>query len=178
VSIRADVRGTRRAGTPAPGGFRAAGFPSVTARGTLSGMQDIKELIPHREPFLFVDRLEKADKDEVIGFRKFTDKDFFFAGHFPKYPVVPGVILIETMAQCGGAGVRIVTGNPGLFFLAAMEKAKFRRPVKPGEEVRMVIQNLRVTKQMVRQAGKAYVGDELAAEAEWLCLIGGPDLPA
>jgi 3-hydroxyacyl-[acyl-carrier-protein] dehydratase len=138
-------------------------------------MQDIKELIPHREPFLFVDRLEKADEKEVIGFRRFTETDFFFAGHFPKYPVVPGVILIETMAQCGGAGVRVVTGNPGLFFLASLDKAKFRRQVKPGEEVRMVIQNLRVTKMMVRQSGKAYVGDEVAAEAEWLCLIGGAE---
>ncbi len=141
-------------------------------------MTEIKDLIPHREPFLFVDRLEKAEKDEVIGYRRFTDKDFFFAGHFPTYPVVPGVILIETMAQCGGAGARIVTGNPGLFFLASLEKAKFRRQVKPGEEVRMVIQNLRVTRIMVRQSGKAYVGDELAAEAEWLCLIGQGALPS
>jgi len=138
-------------------------------------MQDIKELIPHRPPFLFVDRVEKADKDEVIGYRRFTDADFFFAGHFPGYPVVPGVILIETMAQCGGAGVRLVTGNRGLFFLAAIEKVKFRRQVKPGDELRMVVQNLRVTKMMVRQAGKAYVGDELAAEAEWLCLNGGDE---
>ena len=144
----------------------------------LPGMQDIKELLPHREPFLFVDRLEKAEKDEVIGYRRFTEADFFFPGHFPKYPVVPGVILIETLAQCGGAGARIVTGNPGLFFLASLDKVKFRRQVKPGEEVRMVIQNLRVTKMMVRQSGKAFVGDELAAEAEWLCLIGGGEPPA
>ena len=60
----------------------------------------------------------------------------------------------------------------GLFFLAAVEKAKFRRQVKPGEEVRMVIRNLRISKIMVRQSGKAFVGDELAVEAEWLCLIG------
>jgi 3-hydroxyacyl-[acyl-carrier-protein] dehydratase len=164
---------TRPAAMPA----RTTVFPLLAARDTLPCMQDIKELIPHREPFLFVDRVEKADKDEIVGYRRFTDADFFFAGHFPKYPVVPGVILIETMAQCGGAGVRIVTGNPGLFFLVALEKAKFRRQVKPGEEVRMVVKNLRVTKQMVRQAGKAFVGDELAAEAEWLCLIGG-DEPA
>jgi 3-hydroxyacyl-[acyl-carrier-protein] dehydratase len=68
--------------------------------------------------------------------------------------------------------VRIVTGNPGIFFLASIEKVKFRRQVRPGEEIRMVIQNLRVTKATVRQAGKAYVGEELAAEAEWFALIG------
>ena len=135
-------------------------------------MTDIKALLPHREPFLFVDRIEKAEKEEVIGYRRFTNADFFFRGHFPEYPVVPGVILIESLAQCGGAGVRMLTGNPGTFFLAALEKAKFRRQVRPGEEVRMVITNLRITKATVRQSGKAYVGDELAVEAEWLALIG------
>ena len=135
-------------------------------------MPDVKDYLPHREPFLFVDRIEKADPEEVVGYRKFGETEFFFKGHFPGYPVVPGVILIECMAQCGGAGTRMVTGNVGLFFLATVEKAKFRRQVKPGEEVRMVIKNLRVSKIMLRQSGKAFVGEELAVEAEWLCLIG------
>jgi 3-hydroxyacyl-[acyl-carrier-protein] dehydratase len=137
-------------------------------------MSDVKDYLPHREPFLFVDRIEKADAEEVVGFRRFRDSEFFFAGHFPGFPVVPGVILIETLAQCGGAGARMVTGNVGLFFLATIEKAKFRRQVRPGEEVRMVIHNLRVSKIVLRQSGKMYVGEELAVEAEWLCLIGDP----
>ena len=136
-------------------------------------MTDIKSLLPHRDPFLFVDRIEKADAEEVVAYRRFTGAEPFFAGHFPQYPVVPGVLLIETLAQCGGAGFRMSTGAPGgIFFLAAVEKAKFRRQVKPGDEVRCVVRNLRVSKSMLRQAGKAYVGDELAAEAEWLCLVG------
>ncbi len=137
-------------------------------------MNDIESLLPHRSPFLFVDRIEKADKEEIVGYRRFTDKEFFFKGHFPQYPVVPGVILIETMAQCGGAGIRSMekSGEASLFFLATVDKAKFRRQVRPGEEVRMVITNLRISPKMLRQAGKAFVGDELAAEAEWLCLVG------
>jgi 3-hydroxyacyl-[acyl-carrier-protein] dehydratase len=135
-------------------------------------MTDIKDILPHRDPFLFVDRIEKADEKEVIGFKRFTGSEFFFAGHFPGFPVVPGVILVETLAQCGGAGSRMYTGFQGLFFLATVDKVKFRRQVRPGEELRMVIRNLRVTKRMCRQSGMGYVGEELAVEAEWLSLIG------
>ncbi len=144
------------------------------ARGTLRLMTDMKSLLPHREPFLFVDRIEKSDKDEIVGYKTFRDSEFFFPGHFPGYPVVPGVILIEALAQCGGAGVRMAAGavDNSLFVLATVEKAKFRRQVRPGEEVRMVVTNLRLSKVMIRQSGKGWVGDELAAEAEWLCLAG------
>ena len=76
------------------------------------------------------------------------------------------------MRSAGARGFRMTTGASGIFFLAAVEKAKFRRQVKPGDEVRCVVRTLRLSKSMLRQAGKAYVGDELAAEAEWLCLIG------
>jgi 3-hydroxyacyl-[acyl-carrier-protein] dehydratase len=137
---------------------------------------EIEGLLPHRAPFLFVDEIVSTDKDTIVAKHIFTEKEFFFAGHFPEYPVVPGVILIETMAQSGGAGLKMsgALGAPGekaLFFLASVDKVKFRRQVRPGEEVRSEITNLRVSAKMIKQAGKAYVGDELAAEAEWLCLV-------
>jgi 3-hydroxyacyl-[acyl-carrier-protein] dehydratase len=137
---------------------------------------EIEGLLPHRSPFLFVDVIEQADKEKIIARHVFGESEFFFAGHFPGYPVVPGVILVETMAQSGGAGLRklgILPGN-ALFFLATVDKAKFRRQVRPGDEVRSEITNLRISEKMIKQSGKAYVGDELAAEAEWMCLVGPP----
>ena len=135
---------------------------------------DIESLLPHRQPFLFVDAIESYDENGAVCTRKFTDEDFFFKGHFPQYPIVPGVILIETMAQAGGAALSLqkLFEEGSLFFLASVDKVKFRHRVRPGDTVRMEITNLRKSPKMVKQSGKAYVGDELCAEAEWMCLVG------
>ncbi len=134
--------------------------------------EEVKTLLPHREPFLFVDAVE-ADGDSFRGWRRFRDDDFFFKGHFPSYPVVPGVILIETMAQAGGAGLK-KTGvlSSGLFFLASVDKVKFRRQVRPGDLFESRVETLRASNRAIKQSGKGYVNGELAVEAEWLCMIG------
>lgn len=135
---------------------------------------DIEKLLPHRNPFLFVDSIESADEKGVVAYRTFTTEDFFFKGHFPEYPVVPGVILVETMAQAGGAGIALrgILPQNALFFLGTIDKVKFRRQVRPGDTVRLEITNLRISARMIKQAGKALVNGEIAAEAEWMCLVG------
>jgi len=136
-------------------------------------MNEIEKLLPHREPFLFVDEIVEATNEKIVAKRIFAESEYFFKGHFPEYPVVPGVILVETMAQSGGAGLKKlgVLGDDALFFFATVDKVKFRRQVRPGDELRSEIENLRVSPRMIKQRGKAYVGDELAAEAEWMCLV-------
>ena len=126
-------------------------------------MADVQRWLPHRTPFLLVDRIEEATDERIVGYRLFTAEDFFFQGHFPGYPVVPGVILVETMAQVGGAGIKKLgkVKADGLFFLASVDKVKFRRQVRPGEEVRVVIKNLRVTSKMVKQSGQVFVSTML-----------------
>ena len=138
--------------------------------------KDIESLLPHREPFLFVDEILSADEKGTVCIKRFTGDEFFFQGHFPQYPVVPGVLLVETMAQAGGAALSFqkVFSEDSLFFLATVDKVKFRNQVRPGDTLRLEIENLRVSANMIKQRGKAYVGDVLAAEAEWMCLVGRP----
>ncbi len=132
-----------------------------------------QELLPHRDPFLFLDELIEVDEEHTIATRVFTDDHFFFKGHFPDYPVVPGVILIETMAQCGGAGVCQVGLLPhGAFFvLATIDKAKFRMQVRPGDKAVIEVQNKRVSQKMLRQTGTITVNGKVAAEASWMCIV-------
>lgn len=129
------------------------------------------DILPHREPFLFVDRITSVSKERTVGEVTYRPDMFFFKGHFPGHPVVPGVILIETMAQCGGAGL-ILSGQceGGISLLVGVDNAKFRREVRPGETLRMEVENVKIGSRMSKQHGAAYVGGQLAVEADFRCM--------
>ena len=140
------------------------------------------DLLPHRPPFLFVDELVSADETGCVGRYTFTaEKNDFFKGHFPSYPVVPGVVLVEAMAQAAGAAVvarKVLPVEEGgaapLFFLAHIDAVKFRRQVRPGDTLTTVVENTRVRPPLGVFSLKGYVDGELAAEAVVKCMLGSP----
>lgn len=133
----------------------------------------IREVLPHRYPFLLVDRIEELEAERVVGIKNVTVNEPFFAGHFPDYPVMPGVLIIEAMAQV--AGVLVLSGIPDrkskLVLLAGVDGAKFRKPVRPGDQLRMEMKILRSRASMAKVSGIATVDGAIVAEAEMLCVL-------
>lgn len=131
---------------------------------------EIEKLIPHRFPFLFVDKIITANEEEVIGVKSFDRTiDKMLTGSFPDYDFIPGMILIESMAQCGGAGVKKAGLAEGFFGLVSMGNVKFLKGVTYDEEIKYIIKNVRVSNRLIKQSGIAYSRDEPIAEATWVC---------
>lgn len=133
----------------------------------------IREILPHRYPFLLVDRILEFDQEHVVGIKNVTANEPHFTGHFPEFPVMPGVLIIEAMAQC--AGVLVLKNMPDrgkkLVFLASVEEAKFRRPVVPGDQLRMEMRVVKWKSSVAKFTGIATVDGQVVAEATVMCKL-------
>lgn len=133
-------------------------------------MSDIETLIPHRHPFLFVDEILSADADKTIGIKTYDESFAFYQEYIPNQKVVPNVILVESMGQCGGAGIKQSgIGSDALYGFAVMENVRFLDTVKFGETVKMVIKNENISSRAIKQSGTALCNDKVVAEATWMC---------
>lgn len=139
---------------------------------------EITKILPHRYPFLLVDRIIELEPGErVVGIKNVTVNEPFFQGHFPGNPIMPGVLIVEAMAQVGGVLARmsmpdVLEGQANTVLFMSMDKVKFRRPVIPGDQLILEIKPLRKGSKVWKMAGKAFVKDDLVAEAELMATIG------
>jgi len=136
--------------------------------GTLE-IQEIMEFLPHRYPFLLVDRiLEYEENQRIVGIKNVTINEPFFAGHFPGVPIMPGVLILESMAQVGGVLVfkTLPERDNKLVFFMGVEDARFRKPVVPGDQLRIEMLVTRLKTRVGKLNGKAYVEGQLVAEAD------------
>ena len=139
-------------------------------------VNDILAILPHRYPFMLVDRITEVDVENkrIVGFKNLTFNEPFFQGHFPQEPIMPGVMQLEAMAQVAGILLNKVNEKEGeIAYFMAIDKAKFRRKVVPGDVLRMDIEVTRWRTRMALVHGKAYVGDELACQADLMFGYGG-----
>ena len=145
------------------------------------GPMDVRKVmaaLPHRYPMLLIDRVELLEPDvRIVATKAVTINEPFFAGHFPGRPIMPGVLIVEALAQA--AGVLAVeslglSGTGKLVYFMAIDGAKFRAPVEPGVLLRLEVEFVQKRASVCKFAGKAYVGDKLAAEAEFTAMIADP----
>ncbi|MGI4787218.1 MAG: 3-hydroxyacyl-ACP dehydratase FabZ [Janthinobacterium lividum] len=131
-------------------------------------IEAIKEILPHRYPFLLVDRITELEPGKrVVGLKNITANEPFFQGHFPQRSIMPGVLIIEIMAQVGGVMILSVGEHKGkLAYIGTVDNAKFRRPVVPGDTLEVEVELLRLRGNMGKVKCVARVGGEEAAEAE------------
>ncbi|MFD1020123.1 3-hydroxyacyl-ACP dehydratase FabZ [Thalassobacillus hwangdonensis] len=131
-------------------------------------IQQIKEIIPHRYPFLLIDQIEEIEEGKrAVGYKNVTVNEPFFQGHFPDYPVMPGVLITEALAQVGAVAMLKKEDNRGkLAFFTGIDKCRFKRQVKPGDRLKLEVEIIRAKGPMGKGKATATVDGELACEAE------------
>lgn len=143
-------------------------------------IQEILKLLPHRYPFLLVDRVvECDDQRRIVAIKNVTINEPFFQGHFPGIPVMPGVLQIEAMAQVGGILInRINNAGERVPFFMSIDNAKFRRVVKPGDQLRIEINITTLKSKLAKFSGKILVDGEVASEADLMCMLSDQKVQA
>lgn len=142
---------------------------------TILDSREIQEILPHRYPFLLVDKIIELDpRKKIVGIKQVTINEHFFCGHFPDTPVMPGVLIIEALAQVGAIlALREFDDRANKIpFFSGIEKARFRRPVVPGDTLYLEVTAIRIGSKVQKMRGEAKVDGILVAEAEILCIIG------
>jgi 3-hydroxyacyl-[acyl-carrier-protein] dehydratase len=155
--------------TPAMSATEAAGGGQ-----TAMDITEIQQILPHRYPFLLIDRVvELTRKQRIVAIKNVSVNEPFFAGHFPGFPIMPGVLMIESIAQAGGALLlqEVPDRDSKLMVFTGIERARFRRPVFPGDQMRIEVEVLNWRLTAVRMRGQVFVGDKLATEAVVSCRL-------
>ena len=138
-------------------------------------VEQVQKLIPHRYPMLMIDRLTQVVKgDSAVGIKNVSVNEPFFAGHFPGRPVMPGVLIVEALAQTAGALVIYTLGDDAhgkLVYFMSIDSARFRRPVVPGDSLRLQVKKIHHRANMWKFEGKALVGDKVHADATFTAMI-------
>jgi 3-hydroxyacyl-[acyl-carrier-protein] dehydratase len=134
----------------------------------------IARLLPHRFPFLLIDRVTELSEDKVVALKNVSINEPFFAGHFPGHPIMPGVLIVEAMAQAGAVMAMTALGasfDTHLVFFMGIDKVKFRKPVVPGDQLRLEVVPLRKGGAIWKMKGEAFVDGKLVTEAEFLATL-------
>ena len=144
------------------------------ATGTTLDIQEIQRILPHRYPFLLIDRvIDLTRRERIVALKNVTINEPFFQGHFPNLPIMPGVLIVEAIAQAGGALLltEVEDRDHKLMVFTGIERARFRRPVVPGDQLRIEVDVKSWRMNAVRMEGKAFVGERRVAEAIVTCQL-------
>ena len=163
----------------ASSGYRMSDIASSTtevlqAPKTILDINDIQRILPHRYPFLLIDRVVELERRQrIVAIKNVSINEPFFAGHFPNMPIMPGVLIVEAIAQAGGALLltEVEDRDDKLMVFTGIERARFRRPVMPGDQLRIEVEVKAWRGTAVRMEGKVFVGEKRVAEATVTCQL-------